>query len=524
MRNAGDGVPGGSSSRRQRSAAAAPPARPGGNGGASLFTPAYRVRHAAAGTRPLGQSASDPAGQRGRTADYDRPEADRSGYSWAESSQPLPRYRQSGYDRGDGGPGWPEDDLPGGYSWAADTPDDADPWSAGGPSGLGYAQRPVPNAVRGLPPGPDEPLPAYPPGPFAAWNRGTAERGRPDHADRYDPRARSRRDGSARDIAAATITPDEFDTDYSLPAIKDPVLGSSGSSRSGPDHGRGPRSSTDVTRGKEPVARSASQARKSGHGRTSRPGRGRGASSARRRTHAKHQSAWLAIGAAAVIIAAVTAVLFATSLSGTKAPVRPSNAPRSASPSPTQPAGKWVYIGSRTTDPIPLTMHELFPVDFVNAGVYYGRVTMQKSRNCAGALIGSALQAAVRKAGCTQALRASYLSRVGKVMATIGVFNLSTAAKASTAALHTGRQEFVAQLVTRSGLTHKLGQGTGIEEALVKGHYLVSVWAEFTDLTAPKTAAQRAALENFMNLLISRTVNASLSYRMISGEPTPPGA
>ncbi len=82
--------------------------------------------------------------------------------------------------------------------------------------------------------------------------------------------------------------------------------------------------------------------------------------------------------------------------------------------------------------------------------------------------------------------------------------------------------EFVAQLASKNGVTSKIGQGTGLEEAVVKGHYLVLVWAEKIDLTAPKTAWQRGRLTRFMNTLLQATVNGTLSFRMVEGKPQPP--
>jgi hypothetical protein len=108
-------------------------------------------------------------------------------------------------------------------------------------------------------------------------------------------------------------------------------------------------------------------------------------------------------------------------------------------------------------------------------------------------------------------------------MGTIGVFNLKTAAAATNAAGKAGHAEFVAQLAAKSGPAKSIGQGTGLEEAIVKGHYLVLVWAETTNLSAPKGKAGRAKLTNFMNLLVDRTVNVSLSNRMVDGKPVPPG-
>src|SRR5262249_41264744 len=122
-----------------------------------------------------------------------------------------------GYQDG-GGQGWSGDELGSAYGWATD--DAAWPTSGGG------AEATASNAVRGFPPAPGEPLPVYPPGPFAAWHRG-----QPGRAGAQAPF----RPGGVTDtsqLATATITPDEFDTDYSLPAIKDPIPARAGRSTS----------------------------------------------------------------------------------------------------------------------------------------------------------------------------------------------------------------------------------------------------------------------------------------------------
>lgn len=221
----------------------------------------------------------------------------------------------------------------------------------------------------------------------------------------------------------------------------------------------------------------------------------------------------------------MTTVLVTTSLGGKpSAASKPRSEPRPThAPTPAPPAGIWEYIGTRTTDKTPLALHEIFPASFVARHVYFHATAVRQTHNCHTALIGSALQSSVRQAGCTQAMRASYVARLDNAMATIGVYNLTTATAANKAARHVGRSQFVAQLTTKNGVTSKIGQGTGIEEALVKGHYLILVWAEKTDLTAPKTKWQRGHLAAFMNTLIAKTVNGSLSYRMVEGKPIPPG-
>ncbi len=326
------------------------------------------------------------------------------------------------------------------------------------------------------------------------------------------------REDSTHILATATITPDEFDTNHSLPAIKDPVLTKGGGASGAAD------------RASAAGSRSASRAR-AAQSRPAAPARGRAqASHGSRRSKRtskghKHQPVRLAIGAAAVIIAAVAAILVISSIGkpGTGANNKPSRPRASTGPTPAGAGGKWGYIGTRQTDPVPLAPRELFPSSFITGGVYYHAAITKEGHNCRSALIGTALQAAVKHANCTQVLRASYVARLQNAMATIGVFNLATSSGASAAALHAGPAEFVAELPAKNGVTSKLGQGSGIEEAVVKGHYLVLAWAEYIDLTAPQTKKQRQHLTGFMNKLIQLTVNNGLSYRMVDGKPAPAG-
>lgn len=530
MRNAGDRSPGGSSGRRQRAGAPDTPARASGNGG-SLFTPAYRVN------RP--GSASGDASPRGQAAGYG--EAGyanaETGYSWGDDNAASPSGAGSylgGDDPAGGASGWPDEPAGTLYSWADD--DRAgDPWpQASLPGHRLPARSSVSNAVRGLPPDPDDPPHVYPPGPFAAWNRsGSAGAGREDGPG-------ARRGDPTRQLAAATITPDEFDTDFSLPAIKDPTPGAAGraaAARRG-SGSAGSRAASSGGRAALPAGRSGSSgtavresrsgsATDRGSRTASRGGRRQATRSTGRRTG--HHSVKIAIGAAVAIVVAVALVLVLTShgnpagnLTAPQHNSKNTHSP-SASPSPSTAGGAWQYIAIRATDPAKLTDQELYPVAFTSAGLGYRRSIDAIAAGCRSALIGSSLQAAVHRAGCTQAIRASYFSRAAKMMATIGVFNLKTYAGAGTAARAAGRSEFVAQLPAHSGPTRQIGQGTGIEYAGVKGHYLVLVYAEFINLRTPTTSAQRQRLDTFISTLIAHTANISLSYRMTSGKPMPPG-
>jgi hypothetical protein len=186
-------------------------------------------------------------------------------------------------------------------------------------------------------------------------------------------------------------------------------------------------------------------------------------------------------------------------------------------PTPTPTLGPYGHIASRLHDPVPLTIAQLYPLSFSAGGVAYTRTADRLSKSCGSAVVGSSLQSAIGSAGCTQAARASYLS--GTKMGTIGVFNLKTASDAAKAGRAAGASNFVAQVPARTGPTKKLGHGSGVEEAVVKGHYLILIWAEFTNLRTPKKRAQQASLATFMSQLLQSTANISLSNRMANGTP-----
>jgi len=141
------------------------------------------------------------------------------------------------------------------------------------------------------------------------------------------------------------------------------------------------------------------------------------------------------------------------------------------------------------------------------------------SKHCGAAISGSNLQSVVSSARCDQTVRATYLARAQGIMGTIGVLNLSNAARATKAAKAADASDYINQLKGKRGPTRRIGNGTGIEEALAKGHYLILIWAEFTNLHKPKRAAQRTEVVNFMTELLKNTANVSLATRMVTGHP-----
>ena len=193
-----------------------------------------------------------------------------------------------------------------------------------------------------------------------------------------------------------------------------------------------------------------------------------------------------------------------------------------ASGSPSPDLGPWKHITTRAEDPAPLTLTELFPAQYSVGGTTVMRSVQQAATTCPRMVLGAGLQTALRKAACTQVMRASYLSAGQKIMATIGVLNLADVTGAHQAGQVTGATAFIKQLPGAKGPTRNLTQGTGLEEAQIKGHYLILTWAEFTNLKAPANARQRAQLDTFSRSLVGATANISLTSRMLFGKPETP--
>jgi hypothetical protein len=229
------------------------------------------------------------------------------------------------------------------------------------------------------------------------------------------------------------------------------------------------------------------------------------------------------------LLALVAVVVLAAGFGGYKffyeprvnAPVPPSlRLPTTAPGSPDfdQSLGKWQHIGSRTQDPAPLTVEGLFPPQFVLNGSSYVRTAASVTKNCSQSVYGAQLQAALTSGHCSQVARASYISGNGQLMGTVGVVNLETSAAAQKAGQATGPKEVIAPLPAKKGATKKLGDGTGVVQAEVKGHYLILMWAQLADLKSPSTSAAKQLLEQFATNLVTGSANINLSTRMLGGK------
>jgi hypothetical protein len=399
--------------------------------------------------------------------------------------------------------------------------------AAGGTAGKG--------PVRGFPPAPGQPAPVYPPGQFAAWNQPPAE-------------ARDGRvGGSTLPEAwpgAASAEHGYAEPAYSVLAVSDPAADATATqtwavaddqpagswrdmqARAGQATGTdqspaGRRPGTGNTRplpGRPAASTSGSKPERGARG----PARGR---RARKTARAKRFRVLLAAGLAMVIAAGAGTFFYlaggrpqASHPAGAPGTTPAATQPGQPSPSPS-PTGRWGHIQTRLTDPQKLTLHQLFPVRFSSSGSAYTRTAAKAGKHCSSAVIGSRLQSAVSAAGCSQVMRASYLAGNRKMMGTIGVLNLKGARVASRAGTAAGPSQFIAQLRGAKGPTRRLNKGTGIEEAEVKGHYLILIWAEFASLHAPKHHAQKKELVQFSTHLLKNTANVSLSRRLVTGKP-----
>jgi hypothetical protein len=250
-----------------------------------------------------------------------------------------------------------------------------------------------------------------------------------------------------------------------------------------------------------------------------RAARAAGPSGSRRRSS---RAAWLTLAVVVVVVAGAFAGYKFLYEPRVNAPVSaslrlPTNAP--GSPGFDQALGKWQHIGSRSQDPSPLTLAELFPPQFELDGSSYVRTAANVSKDCMQAVFGASLQAALQAGHCTEVLRASYISGNGTMMGTVGVANLIGSNAAQKAGQTTGTKEIIAPLAAQKGPTSKLGNGTGVVQAEIKGHYLILMWAEFTSLKSPSTSAQRQQLEQFAASLVTGSANINLSTRMLTGKP-----
>ncbi|CNF17329.1 Uncharacterised protein [Mycobacterium tuberculosis] len=205
----------------------------------------------------------------------------------------------------------------------------------------------------------------------------------------------------------------------------------------------------------------------------------------------------------------------------------PSPAPTAAAseqpqptPSPTKPVLAPVKLQSRTTDPKPLTLKEVFGNGKFTAGGHkYVRTAANGKKSCAAAVGGTALEKALKKGGCTQALRATYALSTGSLIGTVGVFNLENEAAAKTAVKAAADKDAFLQALPGKGVTKSNGKGEAFGTSQARGHYVIMTWVQRPD--GKKIASKyHAAVRVFGTQMVKGSNLAlALHYRETEGKP-----
>ncbi|GIH29150.1 hypothetical protein Aph01nite_74600 [Acrocarpospora phusangensis] len=229
----------------------------------------------------------------------------------------------------------------------------------------------------------------------------------------------------------------------------------------------------------------------------------------------------VAIAVIAVGLVLVVAVGFWFSASGEKAPETAAS-PKATPSLPQVPGGQYGYAASRKTDPEPLTTKELFgKAKITNKGRSYRRTTFKYNKVCKDAISGAKIEKALKAAGCTQLIRASFRDAGGKVIGTVGVANLKTSAgakKVATAGAGDERKDFLKPLPGTDEISKFLGQGEAYAGGWYHGHYAVLLWFQFKDGHKPEKAELKRLTQAAVDIT-DQTVFAALDRRSIRGAP-----
>ncbi|WP_067799231.1 hypothetical protein [Actinomadura formosensis] len=189
-------------------------------------------------------------------------------------------------------------------------------------------------------------------------------------------------------------------------------------------------------------------------------------------------------------------------------------------PSPTQPVLAPVKLQSRTTDPKPLTLKEVFGKASFKAGGYkYVRTAVNAQKSCTGVVGGTALEKALKKGGCTQALRATYALSSGSLIGTVGVFNLKDETAAKKAVKAAAAKEAFLQALPGKGVSKTNGKGEAFGTSQARGHYVIMTWVQRPD--GKKIVSKyHAAVQVFGTQMVKGSNLAlALHYRETEGKP-----
>ncbi|MDA0634469.1 hypothetical protein OUY22_13675 [Nonomuraea sp. MCN248] len=194
-----------------------------------------------------------------------------------------------------------------------------------------------------------------------------------------------------------------------------------------------------------------------------------------------------------------------------------STAQRTSAPLPSAPPGEFGYAGSRSTDPDPLTLKELFGSKKITAsGRSYEMTVTSKDKKCGDGVLGEKITKALTSAKCTQMMRASFRDKKGEIIGTVGVANLSTTKNAARVAKSGDKSNYVKPLAGKDEVTKFLGSGSGGAKVWTHGHYAVLVWFQNKDGSEPdKNASKR--LFQAADDVTKATVFKALDVRTLTG-------
>ncbi|MEU5989756.1 hypothetical protein ABZ806_12350 [Spirillospora sp. NPDC047418] len=202
------------------------------------------------------------------------------------------------------------------------------------------------------------------------------------------------------------------------------------------------------------------------------------------------------------------------------APTQAASEQAQPTPSPTKPVLTPVKLQSRTTDPKPLTLKEVFGNGkFTADGHKYVRTAANGKRSCTAVVGGTTLEKALKKGGCTQALRATYALSTGSLIGTVGVFNLETESAAKTAVKAAAAKDAFLQALPGKGVTKKNGKGEAFGTSQARGHYVIMTWVQRPD--GKKIASKYHAAVRVFGAQMVKGSNLALAlhYRETEGKP-----
>ncbi|MFG1941727.1 hypothetical protein [Nonomuraea sp. NPDC048826] len=193
------------------------------------------------------------------------------------------------------------------------------------------------------------------------------------------------------------------------------------------------------------------------------------------------------------------------------------SAQRTSAPLPSAPPGEFGYAGSRSTDPDPLTVKELFKTKKIAvSGREYEMTITSKDKKCGDGVLGDKLTKMLKSAKCTQMMRASFRDKKGEIIGTVGVANLSTTKNAARVAKTGDKSNYVKPLAGKDEVTKFLGSGSGGAKVWTHGHYAVLVWFQNKDGSEPDKKASKRLFQAADDIT-KATVFKALDVRTLTG-------